>query len=58
MDPRTLLEHLAIEGGRIAAITAAQLGTEVPSMPGWTIGRVVGHLGFINEMAAADAAAG
>ncbi len=58
MDPRTLLEHLAIEGGRIAAITAAQLGTEVPSMPGWTIGRVVGHLGFINEMAAADAAGG
>ncbi|MCP5029285.1 MAG: maleylpyruvate isomerase family mycothiol-dependent enzyme [Actinomycetia bacterium] len=56
MDPRTLLEHLATEGGRIATTTIAQLATEVPSMPGWSVGRLVGHVGFVNELAAADGA--
>ncbi|MCP4084952.1 MAG: maleylpyruvate isomerase family mycothiol-dependent enzyme [Actinomycetia bacterium] len=56
MDSPTLLEHLATEGARVTAIGTDRLSSEVPSMPGWDLGRLIGHLGVVSHLAAADAA--
>ncbi|HXH59226.1 maleylpyruvate isomerase family mycothiol-dependent enzyme [Iamia sp.] len=58
MKPDEHRATIAAEGGAVAALPASGLGTAVPSCPGWSVERLVGHLGRVHVWAAAFLAAG
>jgi len=51
-------EAIVAEGGAVAALPAGGLATPVPACPGWSVERLVGHLGRVHTWAAAFLAAG
>jgi len=53
MQAERHLEILRAEGGHIAAIPADALDAPVPTLPDWTVERVVRHLGKIHQWVAA-----
>ncbi|GAA4477616.1 maleylpyruvate isomerase family mycothiol-dependent enzyme [Rhodococcus olei] len=58
MTPDEHLELLRTEGLRLAAMPADALGAAVPTVPGWTLERVVRHTGKVHRWVAATLAAG
>ncbi|MEZ5137341.1 MAG: maleylpyruvate isomerase N-terminal domain-containing protein [Acidimicrobiales bacterium] len=52
MDPARHLEILRAEGDRIASLPVGALGATVPSLPDWTVERVVRHLVKVHEWVA------
>ncbi len=59
MDDLSLLTALEVEAGRIGAVgpDGGDAAQPVPTCPGWSIGRVVGHVGLIHRWATALLAA-
>ena len=49
---------VALEGGRVAALAPEALERAVPSCPGWTVARLVGHLGRVHTWAAGHLSGG
>lgn len=49
---------IVTEGGRVAALAADALELPVPTCPGWTVARLVGHLGRVHTWATGFLAAG
>ncbi|HEX2575577.1 MAG TPA: maleylpyruvate isomerase N-terminal domain-containing protein [Aquihabitans sp.] len=58
MDPARHLELLRLEGGRLAAMPVDALDAPVPSLPDWTVERVLRHTGKVHQWVAATLAAG
>lgn len=58
MTPDEHLDLLRTEGMRLAAMPAAALAAPVPSVPGWTMERVVRHTGRVHRWVTAMLAAG
>ena len=40
------------EGRRLVAVAATDLGADVASCPGWTMDRLLGHIGAVHRLAA------
>jgi uncharacterized protein (TIGR03083 family) len=50
LSPDIYLDHLRADGRRLSAIArSADLGTPVPTCPGWTLGDLVGHCADVYE---------
>jgi uncharacterized protein (TIGR03083 family) len=58
MTPDEHRAAIAAEGGAVAALPASGLETALRSCPGWSVERLVGHLGRVHVWAAAFLAAG
>ncbi|AQA22439.1 mycothiol maleylpyruvate isomerase N-terminal domain protein [Rhodococcus sp. MTM3W5.2] len=58
MTPDQHLETLRTEGLRLAAMPAAALDAHVPTVPGWTLERVVRHTGRVHRWVRTTLAAG
>ncbi len=58
MDANRYLELLRIEGERLASMPADALGAPVPTLPDWTVERVVRHVGKVHQWVTATLAAG
>lgn len=58
MDAALHRAAIATEGGRVAALSPDALELPVPTCPGWTVARLVGHLGRVHTWAAGFLAAG
>lgn len=58
MEKARHLDALLTEGRRLAAMPPNHLDAPVPSVPGWTLERVVRHTGKIHQWVAAVIAAG
>ena len=58
MDATRHLELLRTEGDRLAAMPVESLGAAVPSLPDWTVERVLRHTGKIHQWVTALLAAG
>ncbi|MFD4266472.1 maleylpyruvate isomerase N-terminal domain-containing protein [Rhodococcus sp. NPDC058481] len=58
MTPDQHLEILRTEGLRLAAMPAEALDAQVPTVPGWTLERVVRHTGRVHRWVQATLAAG
>lgn len=58
MDPAQHRAAVALEGGRVADLALDALSLPVPSCPGWTVERLVGHLGRVHTWAAGHLEAG
>jgi hypothetical protein len=58
MTPERHLEILRTEGSRLAALPAAALDAPVPTVEGWTLERVVRHVGKVHQWVAAVLAEG
>lgn len=58
MTPDEHVDLLRTEGMRLAAMPADALGAPVPTVPGWTLERVIRHTGRVHRWAAATVAAG
>ncbi|TQF65589.1 hypothetical protein FK531_21055 [Rhodococcus spelaei] len=58
MTPDQHLDLLRTEGLRLAAMPADALGAPVPTVPGWTLERVVRHTGKVHRWVRATLAAG
>ncbi|MFC4605701.1 maleylpyruvate isomerase N-terminal domain-containing protein [Rhodococcus kronopolitis] len=58
MTPGEHLELLRIEGHRLAAMPVEALDLPVPTVPGWTLERVVRHTGRVHRWVRAVLAAG
>ncbi len=58
MDATRHLELLRMEGGRLAAMPVEMLGATVPSLPDWTVERVLRHTGKIHQWVTAMLAGG
>ncbi|MBI2704310.1 MAG: maleylpyruvate isomerase N-terminal domain-containing protein [Actinobacteria bacterium] len=55
MNDEALLGSLRLEAARVAAISGSDVDIEQPvaACPGWSVGRVVGHLGRVHRWASA-----
>src|SRR5690625_2522646 len=49
MEPDRHLELLHLEGSRLAAVGEAALDAPVPSLPDWTVERVLRHTGRVHR---------
>ena len=49
MTPEEHLVHLRLEGDRLASMPADALDAPVPSVDGWTVERVVRHVGKVHQ---------
>jgi uncharacterized protein (TIGR03083 family) len=58
MDASRHLELLRIEGDRLAAMPPEHLDAPVPTLPDWTVERVVRHTGKVHRWVASALAAG
>ncbi|MFF0815479.1 maleylpyruvate isomerase N-terminal domain-containing protein [Rhodococcus sp. NPDC003318] len=58
MTPDEHVDLLRTEGMRLAAMPAGALGAPVPTVPGWTLERVIRHTGRVHRWATATIAAG
>lgn len=58
MDAALHRAAIVTEGGRVAALAPDTLDLAVPTCPGWTVARLVGHLGRVHTWAAGFLAAG
>ncbi|WP_043807590.1 maleylpyruvate isomerase N-terminal domain-containing protein [Rhodococcus triatomae] len=58
MTPDEHLTLLRAEGERLASMPASALDAPVPTVPGWTLERVVRHTGRVHRWVAATVAAG
>lgn len=58
MDPSRHLELLRREGDRLAAMPADALDAPVPTLPDWTVERVIRHVGKIHRWVTGALAAG
>ena len=58
MDATRHLELLRVEGDRLAAMPADSLGAAVPSLPDWTVERVLRHTGKVHQWVTALLAGG
>lgn len=58
MEPSSLLEVLRREGARLSRIPDAALDLTVPTMPDWTVERVLRHTGKVHRWVHAAVAAG
>ena len=48
LSPDAYLDHLSQDGGRLSVLgRSVDLGTDVPSCPGWTMHDLVGHCGEV-----------
>ena len=52
MGPADYLEHLRADGAALAEAARRSLDAPVPSCPGWTVGRLVGHVGTVHQWVA------
>jgi len=55
MDDAALLAALRVEAGRVAAVSGNDVDIERPvaACPGWSVGRLIGHVGHIHRWATA-----
>ncbi|SNS79693.1 maleylpyruvate isomerase N-terminal domain-containing protein [Rhodococcoides kyotonense] len=53
MTPDQQVELLAVECGRMGSLSLDEASTPVPSMPDWTIEKLVRHVTFVHRMARA-----
>ncbi|MGW0044640.1 maleylpyruvate isomerase N-terminal domain-containing protein [Rhodococcus sp. NPDC003348] len=58
MTPDEHLDLLRIEGLRLASMPTDALGAPVPTVPGWTLERVIRHTGRVHRWVTATLAAG
>lgn len=58
MEPSRWLELLAIEGDRLGSVPVDSLDTPVPTLPDWTVERVLRHTGKVHRWVTATLAAG
>ncbi len=58
MDAARHLELLRVEGERLAAVPSDALDAPVPTLPDWTVERVLRHAGKVHRWVAATVAAG
>lgn len=58
MDAALHRAAVATEGGRVATLAPDALELPVPTCPGWTVARLVGHLGRVHTWATGFLAAG
>lgn len=58
MEPAQHRAAVEVEGTALAAIPAEALGQPVAACPGWTVERLIGHVGRIHRWAASFLAAG
>ncbi|QXC60022.1 maleylpyruvate isomerase N-terminal domain-containing protein [Aquihabitans sp. G128] len=58
MDATRHLELLRIEGDRLASVPVDALGAPVPSLPDWTVERVLRHTGKVHRWVTGALAAG
>lgn len=52
METKRHLEILALEGDRLASVSAGFLDAPIPAVPGWTVEDVVRHVGKVHQWAA------
>lgn len=58
MDPAEHRAAIVREGAALAAVPASGLGADVPSCPGWTVERLIGHTGRVHRWATSFLALG
>lgn len=49
IDFKTFLEHVRLDGDRLAAVSRGHLEADVPPCPGWTVADVVNHVAQVYE---------